>query len=108
MLVVVVALKITVLPEGIKKGGKIDVLGEQLAVSSVSVEPEMLVIWYSTVATEEAAVIVSFAVSMSASVSAFKQPTSAMPNTDTIDAVAMRMSDLLTGSDYMSRRQLAN
>ena len=45
------ALNDTVLPADMKNGGKIDVNGEQLAVSSVIVELEKFVIWYSTVAT---------------------------------------------------------
>ena len=102
MPVVIEALNNTVLPEDTKKGGKIDALGEQLAVSSVSVEPDILVIWYSTVAV---AVIASLAVPMSVSVLRSKHPINTTLKTEDRNPIAMRMTDLLTGLADMSRKQ---
>lgn len=96
-LVVVMALNDSVLPEDMKNGGKIDVPGEQLAVSSEIVELDKFVITYSTVATVTAGTIASLAVSRSASVLRFKQPTNATLTTEDRNPIAMRMPNLPPG-----------
>jgi hypothetical protein len=103
-LVVVVALNETVLPADMKNGGKIDVLGEQLAVSSVIVELEEFLIWYWTVATVAAAVIASFAVSVSASVLISKQPTNTTLATKRRNFIVMRTTgSFVCLGEYMLR-----
>jgi hypothetical protein len=87
--VLAVALKVAVPPGKIEKGGKMDALGVQLAVSSERVEFERLVIWKSTV---DVAVMSWLEVSMSASGSAPKQATNEILQTTETNAIAIRMS----------------